>query len=48
MTSISLTPALSKGEGELYSIDGKKLSKPQRGINIIRYDDGTSKKLLVK
>jgi len=31
-----------------YSLDGKKLSKPQSGINIIRYSDGTSKKVLIK
>ena len=44
----SLTPALSKGEGEWYSLDGRKIENPQKGINIIRYSDGTSKKLLVK
>ena len=31
-----------------YSLDGKKLGKPQKGINIIRYSDGTSKKVLIK
>ena len=31
-----------------YSLDGKKLNKPQKGINIIRYSDGTSRKVLVK
>ena len=31
-----------------YSLDGKKLSKPQKGINIIRYTDGTSRKVLVQ
>ena len=30
------------------SLDGKKLSKPQKGINIIRYSDGMSRKVLVK
>ena len=37
-----------KNEGVWYSLDGKKLSKPQKGINIIRYSDGTSRKVLVK
>ncbi len=32
----------------IYDIHGRKLDKPQMGINIIRYSDGTSKKLLVK
>ena len=44
----SLTPALSKGEGVWYSLDGKKLGKPQKGINILRYSDGTARKVLVK
>ncbi|MBR4757194.1 MAG: hypothetical protein IK084_00140 [Bacteroidaceae bacterium] len=46
--SESLTPALSEGEGVWYSLDGKKLSKPQRGINIIRYSDGSTRKVLIK
>ncbi len=39
------------GEGEIvgyYTTDGKKLSHPQRGINIICYSDGTARKVLVK
>ncbi len=35
-------------EGAWYSLDGKKLGKPQKGINIIRYSDGTSKKIFIK
>lgn len=31
---------------QYYSIDGKSLSKPQRGINIIRRSDGTTKKVI--
>ena len=42
----SLTPALSKGEGVWYSFDGKKLSNPQKGTNIIRYSDGTTRKVM--
>ena len=37
-----------KKEGVWYSLDGKKLGKPQKGINILRYSDGTSKKVVVK
>ena len=44
----SLTPALSKGEGEIYDLNGRKLSSPQKGIKIIRYSDGTSRKVLIK
>ena len=31
-----------------YDLSGRKLSKPQRGINIIRNNDGTAKKVVVK
>ena len=31
-----------------YDISGRMIGKPQKGINIIRYSDGTSKKVLVK
>ncbi len=44
----SLTPALSKGEGDWYSFDGKKLSNPQKGANIIRYSDGTTRKVMLR
>lgn len=31
-----------------YDLQGRMIAKPQKGINIIRYSDGTSKKVLVK
>ena len=31
-----------------YSIDGKRLSTPQRGINIVKYTDGTTEKKVVR
>ncbi len=33
---------------ERYTINGAKISTPQRGINIVKYSDGSSKKILVK
>ena len=36
------------GAREHYSIDGKRLTAPQRGLNIIREADGTTKKILIK
>lgn len=33
---------------ELYSIDGKLLGKLQRGVNIIRFRNGKSQKVVVK
>ena len=31
-----------------YSLDGRRLKSPQKGINIIRQSDGTTKKVIVK
>lgn len=31
-----------------YNVQGQRLNEPQRGVNIIRYSDGMSKKVLVK
>ena len=33
---------------DIYTIDGKRISHPQRGLNIIRMSDGSTKKVLVK
>lgn len=31
-----------------YDLQGRMIAKPQKGINIIRYSDGTSRKVLIK
>ena len=31
-----------------YRMDGRRVEKPQRGLNIIRYPDGTVRKVIVK
>ncbi len=31
-----------------YTIDGKQVPTPQRGVNIIRYSNGTARKVLVR
>ena len=33
---------------ERYTLDGKRLSRPQRGLNILRMSDGTTKKVVIK
>lgn len=43
-----LTPALSKDEGATYDLQGRRVEELQRGVNIIRCSDGTSKKVLLK
>lgn len=42
------TPAVTQMPAiiERYSIDGKRISSPQRGLNIIRMSDGTTKKII--
>jgi hypothetical protein len=32
----------------IYSMDGRQLNHLQKGINILRYSDGTTKKVVVK
>ena len=31
-----------------FNLDGKRISKPQRGLNIIKMSDGTTKKIIIK
>ena len=38
---------IEKGE-RYYSLDGKRMAQPQRGLNIIRKSDGTTSKVVVK
>ena len=33
---------------EAYTLDGRRISKPKRGINIIRMSDGTTQKVMMK
>jgi len=43
--------AIDNGElkiDKVYDFSGRKQSQPQRGINIIRMKDGTTKKVLIK
>ena len=32
----------------IYTVDGKRLDKMQRGLNIVRMSDGTTKKVMFK
>lgn len=45
------TPAIANATAEekaRYAIDGRKLSSPQRGVNIVVMSDGTTRKIIVK
>jgi hypothetical protein len=36
------------GKVRFYSLNGKLLDAPQKGINIIKYDDMTTRKVVIK
>ncbi|MBP5628946.1 MAG: InlB B-repeat-containing protein [Bacteroidaceae bacterium] len=40
--------ASADGKYEIYSLDGKRLADLQKGVNIIRYPNGKTKKVIVK
>lgn len=42
------SPVPSRNAAEVYDLNGRKVSAPQRGINIIRMPDGTVKKVMRK
>jgi len=51
MTEIMMTTAAQKPSVtvvECYTFDGKRITTPQRGMNIIKMSDGTVKKVVVK
>ena len=33
---------------EIYSLDGRRLNAAQKGVNIVKFEDGTTKKIVVK
>lgn len=47
-TVICGTPARRKRITDIFSLDGNKTNKMLKGVHIIRYDDGTTKKILTK
>ncbi len=51
-TAIDIVETDNRGELSplvgIYTIDGVRIETPQRGINIFRYQDGTSKKIFIK
>ncbi|MCD8306144.1 MAG: leucine-rich repeat domain-containing protein [Prevotella sp.] len=47
-TGISAVQAAIAGGAEVYTISGQKVSAPVNGVNIVKYADGTVKKILQK
>ena len=48
ITGIDEITRTQQGESISYDLQGRRISKPQEGINIIRNADGTTKKVLIK
>lgn len=48
VTAIDQIMSNRKDDAMIFTIDGKRLSKPQRGLNIVRMSDGTTRKVVVK
>ncbi len=47
-TGISAAEVEDDGIVAVYSLDGRRLQAPRRGVNIVRMSDGTTRKVLVK
>lgn len=47
-TAISIATAIDSTVTGIYSMDGKKMNAPVKGINIFRMSDGTTKKMIIK
>ena len=50
-TGITATPTLTptdEGSVQIFDIQGRRLNNPKRGVNIIRLEDGTTKKAIIK
>lgn len=45
---IIVSPLGETKEGAIFNINGQLVGKPQRGINIIRMSDDTTRKVLIK
>ena len=43
-----LSIAVESGKTKIFTLDGRQVDTPQKGINIIRMDDGTIKKVVLK
>ena len=48
VTGIEGVKTSSTAIEEYYTLDGKRLKAPQKGVNIIRMSDGTTKKVIIK
>ena len=48
MNTAGLSRCVRKVPTAYYSPNGQRLLRPQKGINIVLYEDGTTRKIVVK
>ena len=48
VTGIDQIMSNEKNNATIFTLDGKQINNPQRGINIVRTKDGKIRKVLVK
>ena len=48
VSGIKGTKVREDGAESIFSVDGRQMPEPRQGLNIIRYKDGTAKKVVVK
>lgn len=48
LTGIDAPAATASTPAAYYTLSGTRLTTPQKGVNIVRYTDGTAKKILIK
>ncbi|MBR1652077.1 MAG: leucine-rich repeat domain-containing protein [Alloprevotella sp.] len=44
----AIDAVMSKGSDAVFNLQGQRIAQPQHGVNILRYPDGTGRKVLVK
>lgn len=45
---VEITPAANVEEVARYTIDGRQIARPEKGLNIVKYSDGSVRKVYVK
>ena len=45
-TAVKEVSASNTNEAKYYSLDGKQFSQPQKGLNILKMSDGTTRKVV--
>lgn len=47
-TAIAAISALTEGKAEIYDMNGRRIQSLQKGVNIVKYGNGITKKVIIK